>query len=257
MRAEQSVATPPDPQGPGALRGQVWLILQSRQAQQLFRGRTGSMDKPAIIGLVGFADRLRLIWQAARSDDPYADWWLLKIHDAIEQARQLIRSQQGELDSQLGAMPAIEVSVAASLRPYRVPLQFANPYAYRGAQLLAAYDTLVCTVLTARHIGVLEQEASAALLNRCSRLLRGIFAIPQGYRFLGIDREALHAGTGKSASARELMGEVPPEILSGDRRAPLVPRKMNFPSGYAGNVGLRSESPAASTKPTHSENDDG
>lgn len=257
MRAEQPLPTPADPQGPGALRGQVWLTLQTRQAQQLIRGRTGSVDKPAIIGLIGFANRLRLIWQAARSDDPYADWWLLKIHDAIEQARQIIRGQQAELDSRLGAMAAIEVNVAASLRPYRVPLQFANPYAYRGAQLLAAYDTLVCTVLTARHIGLLEQEAAAGLLNRCTRTLRGIFAIPQGYRFLGIDREALRAGTGKSASARALMGEVPQEVLSGERRALLVTRTVNFPSGFARNVDLRPTSHAASTKLTHDANPNG
>jgi hypothetical protein len=29
----------------------------------------------------GFADRLRVIWQAARNDDPYADWWLIKVHE--------------------------------------------------------------------------------------------------------------------------------------------------------------------------------
>ena len=43
---------------PGALRGQVWLTVQTRQAQRLIRGRNGNANKPAIIGLVGFADRL-------------------------------------------------------------------------------------------------------------------------------------------------------------------------------------------------------
>ena len=61
--------------GPGTLRGQVWLTVQTRQAQRLIRGRSGNADKPAIIGLVGFADRLRVNRQAARNDNPYADWW--------------------------------------------------------------------------------------------------------------------------------------------------------------------------------------
>ncbi len=72
------------PEALGPLRGQVWLTIQTHQAQQLVRGRNGTPDKPAIIGLVGFADRLRVIWQAARNDDPYADWWLIKVHEAIE-----------------------------------------------------------------------------------------------------------------------------------------------------------------------------
>ena len=100
--------------GPGVLRGQVWLTIQTWQAQQLVRGRNGTPDKPAILGLVGFADRLRMIWQAARNDDPYADWWLIKVHEALESASQLITTQQKELDARFDQMTAIEVTVAAS-----------------------------------------------------------------------------------------------------------------------------------------------
>ena len=39
------------------------------------------------------------------------------------------------------------------------------------------------------------------------------------------------------------MGEVPADILSGERQAPLVPRKMKFPTGIAGPVGLRPAGP--------------
>ena len=67
----------------GALQGEVWLTVQTYQAQSLVRGRRRSEDKPAIIGLVGFADRLKTVWQAARQNDPYADWWLIKIEEAI------------------------------------------------------------------------------------------------------------------------------------------------------------------------------
>lgn len=215
--------------GPGTLRGQTWLTVQTRQAQQLIQGRNGSADKPAIIGLVGFADRLRVIWQAARDDDPYADWWLIKVHEALDQAREFIGRHQEELDKRLAQMQALEVEVAQSLRPYRIRLQFANPYAYQGAQLVAAYDTLVRTVLTCRHIGLLDNEAAAGIVNLCARKVRGTFVVPLGYRFLGIDRKCLQRGSGKDPRACQLMGELPEEVLSGEQRAPLVPRKMPFP----------------------------
>ena len=67
----------------GALRGEVWLTVQSHHAQRLILGRAATLEKPAIVGLVGFADRLRVIWNAARADDPYADWWLIKIDEAL------------------------------------------------------------------------------------------------------------------------------------------------------------------------------
>ncbi len=213
---------------PGALRGQAWLTVQTRQAQQLICGRSKTADKPTIIGLVGFADRLRVIWQAARDDDPYADWWLIKVHDALETARHFISQCQEGLNIQLAQMKAMEISLAESLQPYRVQRKFANPYAYQGAQLIAEYDTLVCTVLTCRHVGQVDDAAVQAIINLSARKIRGIFTVPQGYRKLGIDRLCITRSSGKDVRAISLMGELPEDVLSGKHHAPLVPRKTSF-----------------------------
>ena len=245
----------PAPEAVGPLRGQVWLTIQTRQAQQLVRGRSGTADKPAIIGLVGFADRLRVIWQAARNDDPYADWWLIKVHEGIEAAGTLILQRQEALDVLLQQMGSIEVSIAASLHPFRMPLQFANPYAYQGAKCLSAYDSLVCTALTAQHVGLLGSEACRRELNLCARRIRALFTISQSYRFLGIDRPLIHRATAESERARQLMGALPDDVLSGERQAPLVPRKVRFPGGFAGNVGLHPKSTGPNPHRPDSEND--
>ena len=255
--AQNLVARHNQPKKPGALQGQVWLTLQTNQAQQLVHGRKGMPDKPTIIGLIGFADRLRVIWQAARHDDPYADWWLIKAHEAIEATRTTIDRQQADLVKQLEQMVAMEVSVAASQHPYRVHLQFANPYAYRGAQLLAQYDRLVCTALTARHIGLLEGADSVQAQQACARKLRALFVIPQSYRFLKIDRKSVRKATGRSHEARQAMGELPDDILSGEHQAPLVPRKVALPSGFVGHVKSRRESSVSNTTLPEDKNDDG
>ena len=225
--------------GPGALRGQVWLTVQTRQAQRLIRGRNGNADKPAIIGLVGFADRLRVIWQAARNDDPYADWWLVKVHEALERVRDLIKNEQAALDAQLEQLTALEVAVAESMKPYRIALQFANPYAYRGAQLIAEYDRFVRTLLTAHHVGVLSGAAMESLLNTCARKIRGAFVVPQGYHFLNVDRAALKQGTANASRARQVMGEVPEDVLNRAHQAPLSPRKVRFPEETAKHIRLK------------------
>jgi len=245
------------PEKPGALRGEVWLTLQAIHAQRLFHGRVATTDKPSIVGLVGFADRLRVIWQGARGDDPYADWWLIKIHTAIEVAGVSIRSSQVDLEKLLEQMDAMEVGVAASQRPYRVPLKFANPYAYRGATLLAEFDKLVCMALTARHIGLMGGQASEDILKASARKVRGIFMIPQSYRLLKINREQVRNAMGRSHEARQLMGEVPGDVLSGERQAPLVPRKVSFPSGFSGNVQLRPGASVSDANSSIDKNDDG
>ncbi len=252
----QAATSTEDKRGPGALRGQVWLTIQTWQAQQLVRGRNGTAAKPPITGLVGFANQLRAIWQGARNDDPYADWWLIKVHETLESAGELVRKRQTELEALFDQMTAMDVAVAESSRPYRVPLRFANPYAYRGARLVAEYDTLVRSVLTGEHIGLFGRDTSDGFLKPCTRKLRGAFALPQGYRLLQIDREAVRNGAGPAAQAAELMGIVPEDVLSGERRAPLVPRKVPFPKGAAKHIGL---TPLCESQVSRSEtkNDDG
>jgi len=257
VTVEDPISNPDGAEKLGPLRGQVWLTLQTRQAWQLVRGRNGTRGKQPIIGLGLFADWLRVIWQAARADDPYADWWLIKVHEAIEASETFIRHRQVELDKHLEQMTGLEVNVASSQHPYRVQLQFTNPYAYRAAQLVASYDQLVCTALTARHIGRLDGAAYVQVQQACARKLRALFMLPQGYRLLKIDRDSMRMQTGRTHEARQIMGEVPEAILSGERQAPLVPRKMAFPTGVAAHVGLHPTSPATRMKTSEVENPDG
>jgi integrating conjugative element protein (TIGR03761 family) len=210
---------------PGVLRGEVWLTVQSRHAQRLILGRAASLDKPAIIGLVGFADRLRVIWNAARADDPYADWWLIKIDEALERARQRIKKERAALDECIEQQSALQIKVATAEKPYRVQLQFANPYAYWGAHLIAEFDTTARTVLTAKHVGLISSVLAEQSLRGCGGAIRSLFAVPQGYRMLRIDRGAVKAGGETAKQAADLMGELPQAVLLGEQSAALTPRK--------------------------------
>ena len=222
------------PEKPGVLRGKVWLTLQTRQAQQLVHGRAVTSGKAPIIGLVGFADRLRIIWKAARDDDPWADWWLIKVCDAIDAAGGGIRNWKRDLDNLLALQGCgMEVTPARSRKPCRTALQFASPYAYQGAHLLSEYDALVCRVLTASHIGLLDSRTTADLLGGCARKIRATFMIPQGYRFTGVDRAALRNGHDTGSRACQTMGEVPDEVVRGERRASLAPRRARLPAAPA------------------------
>ncbi|WP_208022035.1 PFL_4669 family integrating conjugative element protein [Pseudomaricurvus hydrocarbonicus] len=160
----------------GGLQGDVWLTLQTYQAQALIRGRRAEEGKPVIVGLLGFAERLRTLWQAARMDDPYADWWLLKVEEGIAGSRaQLCRLQQ-LLEALIASAEGLEVSIAHSERPQRVSLQFASPYAFRAAQLLADYDQVVCTAMTLRHVGMTIPDALLDQLKGSGRWVRRVLS---------------------------------------------------------------------------------
>jgi integrating conjugative element protein (TIGR03761 family) len=212
------------------LRSSATLTLHTRQAQRLVKGRAGDAEKPAIIGLIGFAGLLRPIWLGARADDPYADWWMLRVHQALEQAREGLSQASAALDERLQGTGAIAVSPSASLRPVRVPLQFGNPYAYRGALLLADYDALVCRALTSEHVGLVTRDEAERALHLGGRWVRRALQSPLGYRLTGVTRADLAQGTAKAQQAHEAMGEVPDEVLSGSQRAPHGPSRPALPT---------------------------
>jgi integrating conjugative element protein (TIGR03761 family) len=210
---------------PGVLRGEVWLTVQSHHARRLILGRAATMEKPAIVGLVGFADRLRVIWNAARADDPYADWWLIKIDEALQRARSRIKREQAVLDECIEQRSALQIKVVTSSKPYRVALNFANPYAYWGAHLIAEFDTTARTILTAKHVGLISGNLAEQSLHGCAGAIRSLFAVPLGYRVLRIDRKAVKAGGKTALEAAEFMGELPQPVLLGEHSAALTPHK--------------------------------
>ncbi len=209
---------------PGALRGEVRLTLQTRHAQRLLQGRPRRPGLPAIRGLMGFADATRDIWRTAQEDDPYADWFLLRIEQRLQRsggALQTLKSQVLDLvgDSRL------EWTAAHSSEPARVQLRFATPYAYRGAHLLADFDRVVRLVLTGRYLGMLDVEEADALLARGGRVVRSAFDSANGYRRFNIDRDAVMAGTPAARRAQVAMGELPADVLAEERLAELRPRR--------------------------------
>lgn len=208
---------------PGALRSETWLTIQTRQAQRLVQGRRAEDGTPGIIGLTRYAAMLRPIWNGARTDDPYADWWLVKLHDLLDEAWSEMDVLQEHVNKVLQAQSGVNVQVAQSVEPIKVPLTFSNPFAFRGAYLLAKYDELVRSILTARHVALLDRDAAEKLLHDGGRLVRRVFTGVVGYSFLGINREDIRLMTAKWKQAEDKMGKLPDDVLNKVQRAPNAP----------------------------------
>ena len=208
---------------PGTLRGEASLLIQTRQAQRLVYGRRHSQEQAGIIGLVRFGMLTKRIWASAMLDDPYADWFLIQIHESLESGRETVRELKAHVDALLQAVEGVDITVAHSLKPVRVPLQFANPYGYMGAYLIADYDELVRAVLTARHVGLLARDTAEQMLQRGGRTVRRTFVIPTQWKHCAISRNDLRLDTPRGHAAREAMGELPQDVLDGTRRAGHAP----------------------------------
>lgn len=222
---------------PGRLRGKSTLVLETRHAQMIFEGRKSDLKKgkAEIVGLKKFASLLRSIWQAASNDDPYADWWLLKIEKSLEVASSDVDDQINKFKKMLSQEQNLLHEVSHSIEPIQLELRFSIPYAYQGAKLLMMHDELVRTLLTANHVGVLDNEAVQRALHHSGRRLRGVFQSVTGYRFTGLSRKEVLSANAKAIQAMSDMGAVPEKIMDKTLRAGFMPESLIFAktgSGY-------------------------
>ena len=208
---------------PGALQGSVTLTVHSFEAQRLIRGRVSSAEKPSIIGLVGFANLVHPIWRAAMANDPYADWWLLEIDEALGLALNALAEKCEDLEQRLNETDALSIDVACSVKPVQIPLDFADPYAFRATRIITAYDRLIRIALTARFVGLLTRLESEETVNQGGNVTRRAFTSPLGFRDTGVTRRDVAQGSEQAKKAQALMGELPLDVFDGTRRAPYAP----------------------------------
>ena len=206
----------------GTLHSQLYLVLQTRHAQLLVRGRMVK-GKPLITGLLAFADRLRLVWQAAEEGDPFADWFLVRTHEAMSAVEARMETEMKRLNLQLSSSRTFHVAPAEVKEPFRMELRFSTPYGYRAARLLGQFDELACKALTAKQIGVVNADQCTDVIRGAARRIRAVFILPQRFRRLGIKRSSPQDAQSTFQRAEELMGVLPNDILKGERRAPLAP----------------------------------
>ena len=210
------------------LRSDGRLRLMTAPAQRLVRGRhlKSRDDKvvPPIVGLLHFASLLRMIWLGARQDDPYADLWLLRIHQALQDGGQELLHMHSALDDLFRKIPeGVEVQIAQAAAPMEIPLRFATPYAFSAAYFLCSYDDYMRKVLTARHVGILSWSGANAAQGRAGKLVRRTFLSATGYRFTGVTRADMASNSARAEFAARQMGMVPKSVLDGTERAPHAP----------------------------------
>jgi len=242
---------------PAALRSDMTMTIQTGQAQRLVTGRKKSDGVQPIIGLMEFAHRLKVIWNAAANDDPYADWYLLLIDQSLTRARTLVREKTQWITSVLDGMEGFEIDIAHSAHPITVPLQFANAFGYMGAYLVKEYDTLCCAIYTAQHIGLIDRKHSTSLLNETGRAIRRTFNLPASWRYTGVSRLDLQQRNQNAQRAKEAMGEVPDDVIEQRSRSRIAPdirrlsvaRGSQTPRPPQGQIDTNARDPESSDAP--------
>lgn len=214
---------------PGGLRSETRMTIQTRQAQKIVVGRRRGKDIQPIIGLLDFGRRMKLLWLSAQADDPYADWYMLKIEESINEAKTVIIEKKQWLDEVLNAMDGFDVGIAHSLEPIQVSIVFQNPYGYMGAYLVSDYDALCCSVFTASHIGLIDRKMANSIMNAAGKSIRRTFDMVAKWKFTGVTRKDIQVKNPSGIRAIETYGECPEPVLNKTKRANISPEIREKP----------------------------
>ncbi len=214
-----------DKQRPGKLRADHMLTIETRIAQQMYNGRSRSKNKEYITGFNRFGGLMSKLYLRASMEDPYFDYWLIEIEELIDNTLMALKAENKKLDELLHSHSKLQLSVPESVNPIKVRLGFRNPYGFRAAEVLMEFDELCKRLNAARHTARITTEQFHRIRQESSKLIRRLFEQPKKYPEKGmiISREEYRQKTRKALEAIKQFGELPDDVISGQRRASYAP----------------------------------
>lgn len=209
----------------GALRSKIELTLHTHHAGRLWTGRGIETGKPQIIGMKQFLMICGAIKQNASKDDPYADYWLIKIEDKIHETNAELIAVGQLVESLIASLPP-ELSVEENINvaPLKLPVYTGGQHGYLALRALIEYDRQVRQILLAHHVALIGRNETEALIRRAGHAIRSLCALSSQYPgYSGTTRDDFAAKNAKSADALQKFGELPNDVLSGENRSAFAP----------------------------------
>lgn len=224
-------STDPDPLG--ALFDEVpdTMTLHTKEAYGLFTGRASEKEVgvTAISGGRRFAAMLKSIWYLSSNDNPYADWALIRIYDALLDFRGRLAQTARDQEDQIARLQrrGLALSLLSSRRPKLVTLGFRSPYGYTTAEAFVDYDYYVRMVKTLVRKDQLSDQEGRTHIRRVGRQLRALLLEPVRWeKYLlrdelrALSRSDFLPGADALAKRRvqaavAMFGEVPRKVFAG------------------------------------------
>ncbi|AGI08235.1 Hypothetical Protein XCAW_02451 [Xanthomonas citri subsp. citri Aw12879] len=160
----------------------------------------------------------------AEQDDPYSDWWMLRIEEKLSQTDTALRQLREQMDRALTEVPAaLSLGDNLNVQPIRLPLFVNAQLGFMAVYLLADYDELARKLILAHHTALIDRSTLERWLNEGAHALRSLFSLAQQYRYSGCTRDDFAARNAAARAALEKFGELPQEVLEGTRRSRYAP----------------------------------
>jgi integrating conjugative element protein (TIGR03761 family) len=209
------------------------MTLHTQDAFRMFTGRAANAQStaPAIPGGRRFAAVLKSIWHLSANDNPYADWFLIRLYQSLVSIREQMARAIVLRETEFEALrcKGLSLSVLTSRNPATVALGFRSPYGYATAEAIVEFDYYVRMVKTLVLKDRLSDEGGRVAIREIGRGLRALFMEPIRWERFLLREEMLplsrsdflacadDAARQRMHAAVTLFGEVPRAVFTGDQ----------------------------------------
>ncbi|HCE5826590.1 TPA: TIGR03761 family integrating conjugative element protein [Pseudomonas aeruginosa] len=234
----------------GSLRSAMSLTLHTHHASRIWHGRAPTEGKPGIVGLNGFVAIMNKLKRGAEQDDPYSDWWMIRIEDKLSATKEQLQSLREQVDQALADIPqALSLGENLNVQPVKLPLFVSSQLGFMAVYLLADYDDLARRLILAHHTALIDRSTLERWLGEGAHSLRSLFSLAQQYRYSGTQRDDFAANNAAARAALEKYGELPKDVLEGTRRSRFAPPliRRSPPASAASRSGTPNAAPATET----------
>lgn len=197
---------------PGHLTSKGILQVKTRSAQRHF------------LQLLKFAKEVKVIYRAAKQDDPYADARLIEIEAALEKVQQIIQAKMHFYQPLIPTTSSLSLSLVDTQTPLELPLQFTTPYAHMAARVLVEFDTLIRCIISLYQWGLLAEMPRSQLLQQLDKPLFQLWKTTKNFQLTGVTRAVLMEPTALVNQETTSFKPLDPQILTKKRRAKYAPR---------------------------------
>ncbi|MBU3058536.1 PFL_4669 family integrating conjugative element protein, partial [Pseudomonas indica] len=194
----------------GSLRSAMALTLHTHHASRIWHGRPPAEGRPGIIGLNGFISLMNKMKRGAEQDDPYSDWWMLRIEEKLADTKARLQALREQVDQALADVPAaLSLGENLNVQPIKLPLFVNAQLGFMAVYLLADYDELARRLILAHHTALIDRGTLDRWLREGAHALRSLFALAQRYQYSGTQRDDFAANNAAARQALEKYGPLP------------------------------------------------
>ncbi|GLO64108.1 integrating conjugative element protein [Vibrio sp. MACH09] len=161
--------------------------------------------------------------QAARQDDPYADFALLELENVMNKAFSLYTNMMEQLPSLVSSR--IRFTECKSNKPMIKDLNVNTRFGWRMVSLLEMYDVLMVRLFDAKYKAQISRTVFEKRKNEAISMIHAVLNQSLVIKHSGITRQDVVANNAKAIEAKEKYGHIliPLEVMEGVERAEFAP----------------------------------